>query len=59
MGLLKTFSPDEIHRYHRVLCHSVDVRSHYEMLVWLQGDMQQYLPHDIMLTAWGDFQGVV
>lgn len=57
MGLLKTFSPDEIHRYHRVLCHSVDVRSHYEMLVWLQGDMQQYLPHDIMLTAWGDFQG--
>lgn len=57
MGLLKSFSPDEIHRYHRVVSHSVDVRSHFEMLVWLQGDMQQYLPHDIMLTAWGDFQG--
>lgn len=56
MGLLKAFSLDEIHRYHRVLSHSVDVRSHYEMLVWLQGDMQQYLPHDIMLTAWGDFR---
>lgn len=56
MGLLKSFSPDEIHRYHRVVSRSVEVRSHYDMLVWLQGDMQQYLPHDIMLTAWGDFQ---
>lgn len=57
MGLLKSFSPDEIHRYHRVVSRSVEVRSHYEMLIWLQGDMQRYLPHDIMLTAWGDFQG--
>lgn len=57
MALLKAFSTDEIHRYHRVVSHSVDVRSHFEMLLWLQGDMQRYLPHDIMLTAWGDFQG--
>lgn len=25
-------------------------------MVWLQGDMQDYLPHDIMITAWGNFQ---
>lgn len=25
------------------------------MLLWLQGDMQDFLPHDIMLAAWGDF----
>ena len=43
MALLKAFSTDEIHRYHRVVSHSVDVRSHFEMLLWLQGDMQRYL----------------
>jgi len=25
------------------------------MLVWLQGDMQRYLTHDIMVAAWGNF----
>ena len=25
------------------------------MLLWLQGDMQRYLPHDILVAAWGDF----
>ncbi len=35
----------------------VRVRSHLDMLQWLQGDLQRYLPHDIMVAAWGDFQG--
>lgn len=26
------------------------------MLIWLQGEMQHYLPHDIMIAAWGNFQ---
>ena len=60
MGFLQSLSPDEIQRYHRVVSHAVEVRSHFDMLIWLQGDMQHYLPHDIMLTAWGDFQtGVI
>jgi transcriptional regulator EpsA len=36
---------------------SVRVRSHLDMLRWLQGDFQRYLPHDIMVAAWGGFQG--
>lgn len=34
----------------------MDVRSHFDVLVWLQGDMQRYLPHDILVAAWGDFE---
>jgi transcriptional regulator EpsA len=34
----------------------VKLRSHLEILVWLQGDMQRYLPHDILIAAWGDFR---
>lgn len=56
MGFLQSLSLEELQRYHRVVSHAVEVRSHFDMLVWLQGDMQHYLPHDIMLTAWGDFK---
>lgn len=41
--------------YQRTLTHSVQLRTHLEVLVWLQGDMQRYLPHDIMIAAWGNF----
>jgi transcriptional regulator EpsA len=43
-------------RYQRTLMHSVKLRSHLEVLVWLQGDMQRYLPHDILIAAWGNFR---
>lgn len=55
MALLPTMSPEDLHQYHRVVAHSGAVRSHFDMLVWLQGDMQRYLPHDIMIAAWGNF----
>ena len=45
----------DIEEYQRILTHSVKLRSHLEVLVWLQGDMQRYLPHDIMIAAWGNF----
>jgi transcriptional regulator EpsA len=31
------------------------VRTHFDLLIWLQGEMQYYLPHDIMIVAWGSF----
>ncbi len=55
MTFLPTLSPDELHRYHQVVTRSVEVRTHLDMLAWLQGDMQQYLPHDIMIATWGNF----
>lgn len=33
---------------------SLAVRSHYDLLLWLQGDLQLFLPHDILLAAWGN-----
>jgi transcriptional regulator EpsA len=32
------------------------IRQHAEFLRWLQGDVQHYLPHDILLAGWGNFQ---
>ncbi len=31
------------------------MRRHSDLLKWLQGEVQHYLPHEIMLAAWGDF----
>lgn len=56
MAFLQSLPSDEIPRYHRVACASLTIRSHFDLMVWLQGDMQDYLPHDIMITAWGNFQ---
>ena len=60
MAFLPSLTSEELHRYHHAVSHAVNVRSHFEVLVWLQGDMQRYLPHDIMVASWGDFaQGAV
>lgn len=55
MPFLSSLSPEDLSHYHRVVIQSVTVRSHFDVFVWLQGDMQRYLPHDIMIVAWGNF----
>lgn len=47
MVLQPTQSSEELPRFHRDVTNSVEVRSHFDVLVWLQGEMQRYLPHDI------------
>ena len=34
---------------------SLQIRSHFELFLWLQGNFQNYLSHEIMIAAWGDF----
>jgi transcriptional regulator EpsA len=34
---------------------SLNVHNHFELLLWLQGKLQTFLPHEIMIAAWGNF----
>jgi transcriptional regulator EpsA len=34
---------------------SLYIHSHFDLLLWLQGDIQQYIPHKLMIAAWGNF----
>jgi transcriptional regulator EpsA len=43
-------------RYLKVIGEGVTIGRHVDLLHWLQGDVQHYLPHDILLAGWGDFQ---
>jgi transcriptional regulator EpsA len=55
MGFFFSPSADHLQRYFRIIQEGVAVRRHFDLLRWLQGDVQQYLPHEILVAAWGDF----
>ncbi len=43
-------------RYAALVEQSTSIARHADLLEWLQGDIQQCLPHDILLAGWGNFQ---
>ena len=55
MGFSSSLSADHLQRYVRIIQEGLAVRRHYDLLRWLQGEIQHHLPHEILLAAWGDF----
>jgi len=54
-----TFKSDtidcNIHQLNTLMQESLHIRSHFELMLWLQGNLQAYIPHEVMIAAWGDF----
>jgi transcriptional regulator EpsA len=46
---------DEKLRILSIITDGMPIASHSQLFNWLQGPVQQFLPHDIMISAWGDF----
>lgn len=40
----------------RVLHQALTINKHIDLLLWLQGELQTILPHEILLACWGDFE---
>jgi transcriptional regulator EpsA len=40
----------------RIVSSGALISRHYEIFDWLRGEVQQLLPHQILLAAWGDFR---
>jgi transcriptional regulator EpsA len=38
---------------------SLRIEGHMDLCLWLQGDVQRFLPHEILIAAWGDFDANV
>ncbi len=55
MEFLSSLPPAELGRYSSLIQEVVAVRRHADLFHWLQGEVQHYLPHDVMIAAWGDF----
>jgi len=55
MTYLSSLSVEDLGRYSGLVREAIGIRRHFELLRWLQGDVQVFLPHEIMIAAWGDF----
>lgn len=42
-------------RFLRIVAECGRIQRHYDIYRWLSGDVQHFLPHQILLSAWGDF----
>jgi transcriptional regulator EpsA len=40
----------------RIAGQGATLRTHADLWRWLQGDVQKWLPHEILLVGWGDFR---
>jgi transcriptional regulator EpsA len=34
---------------------SLFIQTHFDLMLWLQGDIQRFIPHQLMIAAWGNF----
>lgn len=51
---------EDFSRFYTLIDEVLGVRRHIDLMRWLQGGLQVYLPHDILIAAWGDFHlGVI
>src|SRR6266849_5673475 len=39
----------------RVISRAALIRRHQDIYLWLAGELQEFLPHRILIAAWGDF----
>jgi transcriptional regulator EpsA len=46
---------DEGRRLLRIISDSVLIERHYQLFLWLTGELRQFLPHDIFVSVWGNF----
>jgi transcriptional regulator EpsA len=56
MPRFSSLSDEDLKRYLGLVEQSLLVRRHFDLLLWLQGDVQRFLPHEVMLAGWGDFR---
>lgn len=47
---------DDQNRFLEIIGESLKVRRHLDLYNWLQGDLQSFVPHQILLAAWGDLR---
>ena len=51
-----SLSSSEAVRCMKLIEDAGNLKSHLDFLRWTRADVQQVLPHDILLAAWGNFE---
>ena len=45
----------ESERFMQIVEHASKVNCHYDLYLMLQNQVQHFIPHQILISAWGDF----
>ena len=48
---------DEIVSFLRLIARSLHVERHYQLFQLVQGEVRDFIPHQILISAWGNFDG--
>ena len=51
------FTTSEGKRLLRIISQTWRIKCHYELFRLLRGEVQNFIPHQILISAWGDFDG--
>ena len=54
--ILSGMKAANLQKFARTLAKSSQAQSHRDVFDWMQGDMQLFLPHQILICAWGNFE---
>lgn len=52
---LEQLTDSERNQFLELVHESRAIKTHFTLYLWLRGSLQQLLPHDILIAAWGDF----
>jgi len=55
MSLNSNLDKNDLTHFVELIHESLRVKTHFEFFMWFQGNLQRFIPHDIMIAAWGDF----
>src|SRR5450830_1450120 len=55
MSLNANLDKNDLSHFVELIHESLSVRTHFEFFLWFQGNLQRFIPHEIMIAAWGDF----
>lgn len=56
MPQLTDFAQEERNLFFQVVVDSLRMNRHFQLFQWLRGDLQRFMPHEILLGAVGDFE---
>ena len=48
-------SQEDFERFHLLIDEVLCIRKHTDLMRWMQGRLQAYVQHEILIAAWGDF----
>ena len=54
MNILEPTHGNAENEIFEIIRESITIRTHFEFLLWAQGGVQKFLPHRIMIAAWGE-----